>query len=157
MRRIRKPTVVTTVAGVILSVAGVSTASAGTPPIDLAVIHGTGTISPGIPTSGCGFNNWTFDGTVAVVGDDLTVGAIHYDGSGTICESLLSGATVGNVSGSVTGSVTVNRTGVHVTLTGNVTIGGEEHAIVAGKCTWTPTSFNPVTSYAMDCQAVLAS
>jgi len=158
MSRIRKATVAATAAGVILSVVGGNPATAGTPPLDVAVIQGTGTIVPGIPLTGCATNShWTFDGTIVLVGDDNLIGNVHYEGDGTICESLLSGVTVGNVSGSVSGSVTWNRTGVHVTVTGSVTVGGEEHSVIAGKCTWTPTSYNPTTTYALSCQAVLKS
>jgi len=158
MRRIRKATVATTATGLILSVAGVNPAIADTPPLDVATIHGTGTIFPGIPLTGCVNNaHWTFDGTIAVVGDEQFVGPVHYEGDGTICESHLVGVTVGNISGSVSGSVTLSRTGVHVAVAGNVTIGGGEHSIIAGECAWTPTSVNPTTSYVLDCEAVLKS
>ena len=127
---------------------------------NVAVVVGTGTIFPGLPTTGCGGNpNQTvsFDGTAVAVGTHAGVYAVHFEGTSSGCESLGAGAGSGNLSGQITGAVTYSRTGPIVTLSGSGQLnGGPTHAIIAGVCEFIPTSVNPVTTYALACELAVS-
>jgi hypothetical protein len=126
---------------------------------DVAIVVGTGTISPGLPTTGCAQQtNITFNGTAVNAGDHAGVYPIRFDGnSGTNCETLQSGAGSGVLSGGVSGSVRYLRTGSVVTLTGTGAVNGAPHHITTAHCEFYPTSANPVTSYALHCTVTLGA
>ena len=137
-----------------------------------AVVVGTGTISPGLPQSGCAFQSVSFSGTAVVGGVDAqipdppalptvdpTAAAVNvtFNGNSDICETLATGHGSGTVSGGVTGSVTYSRTENVVTLSGSVSIDGRpSRPILVGVCVFTPTSAPPVTSYALVCVVATA-
>lgn len=125
---------------------------------NVAVVVGTGTISPGLPTTGCeDQDDVIFDGTAVAVGTHAGVYSIHFDGASSICESLLTGAGSGVLTGQITGNVTYSRTGPVVTLSGSGQLnGGPAHSILAGVCEFVPTSINPVISYVLSCQLAIA-
>ena len=51
----------------------------------VAVVVGTGTISPGLPLTGCvATPNITFSGTAAVVGDEADVYSVTFIGASTL-------------------------------------------------------------------------
>jgi len=128
---------------------------------DYLYVAGTGTITPGLPTTGCAVQtDITFNGTGLLVGDDgVTFPAtINFDGnSGSTCETLTSGQGSGTVSGTITGNVTYQRTGSNVQVFGSVTINGRPHQPISADCHFDPTSANPVTSYALNCVIVFSS
>ena len=134
---------------------------AGTAPASAAptgTLVGTGTLSPGLPTSGCAFQSVTLDGTLVSAGTapvtTMTTGvyALHFEGFSSICETSTSGAGSGTISGGVTGNVSYSRTGSIVTLSGTIqTNGGSARSLSSAVCAYYPTSANPTTSYGMVC------
>jgi hypothetical protein len=124
---------------------------------DTAAAVGTGTISPGLPTTGCAVQtDITFRGTGVVVGDDgVTAPAtFNFDrNSGSTCESFNSGqgsGTLGGTFSSAPGGVSYVRTGGIVQVFGSVTIFGNTHTINA-VCIFGATAINPVTSFGLGC------
>jgi len=119
---------------------------------------GTGTVVPGLPTSGCAAQETTFSGTVVEAGDETQIPAtLAMDGTSTGCGTLESDSGTGSMSGAVGGTVSYTRDAEAVmTITGDVTVGGETHGLLA-TCQWIPTSINPIVSYAVTCQALLTS
>jgi len=116
---------------------------------------GLGTISPGLPTSGCANQSVTFDSAVLVYADTtpaVVTANTHFSGNSSICETLNAGQGSGTLSGGLSGTVDYSRTGNVVTIGG--TING--HA-GAGACLFVPTSVNPVQSYALVCVAASTS
>jgi len=119
---------------------------------------GTGTMSPGLPTSGCANQGTvTFDSAVLVYADPgtapLAPGNIHFSGASSICETLNAGQGSGTLSGSLAGTVNYTRTANIETLSGTVNGG----TIIAAVCIFTATSVNPATSYALACAGALSS
>ena len=103
-------------------------------------------MSPGLDTTGCRSGQTvSFDATASH--GATTTASVYFEGSSSICES----PGAGTLSGGITGIVTYTRTFNIVTLSGNVSIGGTAHTISGGTCVFTPTSFNPVTSFLLDC------
>ena len=125
---------------------------------DLAKVVGTGTISPGLPASGCApGQSVSFDGTAVLVGTHAGTYDVHFGGTSSICESLGAGQGCGELSGDITSITLVcySRTENVVTLSGTVSVQGQSHNIQAGVCEFAPTTVNPVQSYALTCQLVL--
>ena len=125
---------------------------------DVAVVVGTGGIVPGLPTSGCDFQNRVFfSGTAVNASIDNHTGIynVSFEGSSSICETLNSGQGSGTLSGDVSGTVNYSRTGPIVTIEGQGAINGSPHHIVVGICIFVPTSINPVASYALECNIVI--
>lgn len=124
---------------------------------DVAVVTGEGTITPGLPDTGCTPNQAIFFGGTAVAqGDHAGTYNIFFNGNSTICESLGAGQGTGNLSGSgITGTVDYIRTGSHVTITGQGAVNGTPHVIVRGDCVFAPTSIGPVRTYGLACTVVL--
>jgi hypothetical protein len=119
-------------------------------PSDAAVVVGTGTITPGLPLTGCtSGQSVSFDGTAAAAGDETGTYSVSFRGSSDTCESLQSGHGSGTLSGGLSGNVTYNRTGNVVTLTGSVTVGGEVHVLGPNAFVFVPTSASPTASYAL--------
>ena len=130
-------------------VAGTSPSSSSP---NVVTMVGTGTYSPGLPTTGCAFQSVSFDGTAVFAGTHAGVYALHFDGSSSTCESLTTGSGSGTLSGQVTGNLTYSRTGTVVTLSGNLQIdGGPMHSVQSGGCVPVPTSVNPIGSYMWIC------
>ena len=135
-------------------VAGTSPSSSSP---NVVTMVGTGTYSPGLPTTGCAFQSVSFDGTAAFAGTHAGVYALHFDGSSSTCESLTTGSGSGTLSGQVTGNLTYSRTGTVVTLSGSFRVnGGPEHAIAAVVCVPVPTSVNPQVTYMWVCALTVA-
>ena len=107
------------------------------------VFIGTGTFSPGIPTVGCANQTMTFDATV-VSSPGVVLGTTHFDGSSSLCETLLAGRGSGVFTGAVRCAVTYDRMLFQIRFTGQD---------CSYDCTLTPTSWNPWTSYVIDCGA----
>lgn len=130
---------------------------------DVTAVVGTGTIFPGLPTTGCAVqNDITFNGTGLLVGDELAVpGTVTFDGnSGGFCESVEAGAgsgTIGGTFASAPNGIRYGRIGPIVELLGSGTVGTETHEVLGAVCIFVPTSFNPVTSYLLTCAAALGS
>ena len=154
----KKAAVATAMATAVISMAGQGAfaASAGG-----AV--GTGTITPGLPTTGTvATTTVTFDSTVLVyastTGPTVSVSPpglqVHFDGTGAN-ESLNAGAGNGTLSGGLTGAVGYSRTANLVTLSGTINGAGGAGggAVLAGVCIFIPTHVNPVDSYALVCAA----
>jgi hypothetical protein len=120
------------------------------PVSDVVAVVGTGTISPGLPCTGCTID---FGFSALVVGDDepglFTGCTFHGTSSGT--EDEFGGAGSGTLGGcAATGTVTYTRTGVLVQVNGNdVTINGEKHVIRTSALVFVPTSVQPTTSFAV--------
>jgi hypothetical protein len=128
---------------------------------DWATFTGTGTMSPGLPTTGCAFQtDITFAGTGVVVGDDgVTAPAtVNFDGnSGTACETLNFGQGSGTFSGTFSGNVSYQRTATSLQFFGSGTIGGRTHTIISATCSEDFTSVNPATSHATRCDMSFSS
>lgn len=138
-----------------LSFTGGSIATADVGPVsDEAVIVGSGTITPGLPSC---FPDVTFSGTIALAGDETLNGPVNFFGTGSICETALAGRGNGNVGGVVAGNISYDRQGTLVTLSGNLDVNGELHTIVSGECDFTPTSANPISTFTLVCHVLLAS
>jgi hypothetical protein len=156
----KKAAVATAMATAVVSLVGQNGAFADTVS-DAVVAVGTGTITPGLPTSGCAVQtDITFTGNGAVVGDDgvTAPASVTFDGnSGSTCESLNSGQGSGTLGGTFSANVTYQRTGPIVQVFGSGNIGGKPHSPIAAVCIFIPTSVNPVTSYALACAAALSS
>jgi hypothetical protein len=74
----------------VLGFGGANVASAAVP--DVLAVAGQGTITPGIPATGCASSapHVTFDGTGGVIGPDAQVATIHFDGNSTSrCASVV--------------------------------------------------------------------
>jgi len=160
----KKAAVATVMATAVVTMVGQGGAFGDTLPVsDVTAVVGTGTIFPGLPTSGCApQTDITFNGTGALVGDELAVpGTVTFDGnSGSFCESLNSGQGTGTIGGtfaSAPGGISYVRNGPVVQVSGSGTVGTETHTAIAAVCIFVPTSFNPVTSYALACAAALGS
>jgi len=156
----KKAAVATAMATAVVSMVGQSGAFADVVS-DYLYVAGTGTITPGLPTTGCAVQtDITFSGTGVLIGDEgvTAPASIRFDGnSGSFCESLNSGQGSGTVSGTISGNVTYQRTGSNVQVFGSVTIGGRQHQVISADCHFDPTSVNPVTSYALNCVVVFSS
>lgn len=119
--------------------------------VDIAVITGSGTISPGLsPTVQS--QSISFSGTATVVGTDGLPGTYSCNFTGTGFGNMLGGT--GNVAGNC-GPVnfpacTFVFTGVHVTVGCAVDIG-----VGAADCVFTPVDVNPTTRYNLVCGAFL--
>jgi hypothetical protein len=122
----------------------------------VATVEGSGTIDPGLPTTGCANQSVDFDGTGTVShGDHEGSYDFHFEGNSSICESLATGEGSGTLSGDISGTVSYSRTVNHVSVSGNVTFGSTSGAIVAGSCVFQPTNANPTTEYELRCTIVL--
>jgi hypothetical protein len=136
---------------------------------DVVTAAGTGTITPGLPTTGCAVQtDITFTGTGVAVGDDgITAPArVDFDGDGG-CETLGSGQGSGTLSGTFGGSINYQRSESIVQLSGNVNANGGTDSVgmtvrILGTTAWlqaicifVPTSVNPVISYALVCAVAL--
>ncbi len=123
---------------------------------DVATVVGTGTISPGLPLTGCANQHVTFSSTATVnAGDHTGTYNFSFDGNSSICETLENGEGSGNLSGDVTGAVSYSRTGGHVSVSGSVTLSGDTENIIAAECAFHPVPGNPITNYALNCHVVL--
>jgi len=111
---------------------------------------GTGTIAPGLPTTGCANQtSVTFDSFVLVYTDTaptVSTANTHFAGASNGCETLNAGQGSGTLSGGLSGWVDYVRIKNVVAISG--TING---TAAAGACLFVPTSVNPVTSYALAC------
>jgi len=160
----KKAAVATAMATAVVAMVGQGGAFGDTLPVsDVTAVVGTGTISPGLPTSGCAVQtDITFNGTGVLAGDELAVpGTVTFDGnSGSFCETLNAGQGTGTIGGtfsSAPGGVSYVRTGPIVQVTGSGTVGTETHTAIAAVCIFVPTNDNPVTAYALVCAAALGS
>jgi len=155
---IKKAAVATAMATAVMAMVGQGGALAAVG--DVVAVAGTGTISPGLPTSGCAVQtNITFNGTGAVVGTDgvAVPATINFNGnSGSTCESLNSGQGSGTIGGTLTGNVSYQRTGAIVQVFGSVSVlGSPGRTPLVAVCVFAATTVNPVTAYALICASVL--
>jgi hypothetical protein len=155
----KKAAVATAMATAVVCMVGQGGAFAA-PVGDYVGVAGTGTISPGLPTTGCAVQTGiTFSGTGAVVGTDgvAAPATINFDGnSGSTCETLNSGQGSGTLSGSLTGTVSYQRTGAIVQVFGNVSVlGSPSRSPLVAVCVFAATTVNPVTTYVLVCASVL--
>jgi hypothetical protein len=160
----KKAAIATAMATAVVAMVGQGGALAATG--DVAGFVGTGTITPGLPTTGCAVqSDITFTGTGAVLGVDGNVAPanVNFNGnSGSTCETLNSGQG----SGTLTGTISSDANGVSYQRNGSIVIVSADAAGVtvnghAGRqpvvavCIFVPTSVNPVQSYALICASVL--
>lgn len=124
---------------------------------DVAVIQGQGSITPGLPTSGCAFQSVTFSGTAVAASDHGESGVynVSFSGNSTICETLAAGQGSGTLSGDVSGTVAYSRTGPYVTISGQGSLRGTPHVIVRGDCYFVPVTIHPVTVYVLVCDVYI--
>lgn len=158
MSLLRKPAILAAITGLLLGVAGGGTANAKVGDVgvvsDVAVVVGTGTIAPGLPSC---FPDVEFAGTLALAGDETELGAVEFAGASNICETAVDGHGAGNVAGSVNGVIVYSRVGSIVTLAGNVAINGEQHILLSAVCLFVPTSVNPISTFSLMCATGLES
>lgn len=123
-------------------------------PVDqVLAITATGTLTPGLPTTGCVFQAVTFTGTAIGAGLDSGVYSLAFTGESDACETLASGSGSGTLSGDVEGTATYERTGSTVTVAGKVTDkkNNDTKTIATAVCVVVVTAFNPVAGFAMFC------
>lgn len=121
---------------------------------DAATMVGTGTISPGLPATGCSYQSVTFSGTVVDGGLYSGIHNVAFHGDSTICETVASGQGSASLSGDVSGELAYTRTSSFLSMTGAVTMNGTP-GYFTGQCQWVPTAINPATSYQMTCAWVI--
>lgn len=125
---------------------------------DVANVVGTGSVLPGVPTTGCVTGAAvSFDGTGVIVGNGgLNPGpySVSFRGNSNTCESILTGSGTGILSGGVSGTVTYTRTVGVITLSGTVSVDGQTRSLSA-TCHVAVTSANPFTTFALDCAVTL--
>ena len=118
-------------------------------------IAATGTVNPGYPTSGCTSNQTiSFYGSYFLVGTPTAFPLpFGFEGTSEGCGSLFFDYGSGTLSGPLTGAVSYSRTGSYLLLSGWVDrpIGSPNPFYLSAPCVFTPTSWNPVTSYALTC------
>lgn len=125
---------------------------------DHATLVGTGTTTPGLPTSGCAFQQTVIDATLVVVGDHTGTYNVRFVAESLICESLLAGEGEGTFSGDASGEGSYSRTGGTAMVRGWIVLNGQRHHIVeATACQIVATSYNPVTSFLIVCPSVVLS
>ena len=157
----KKAVVAAAMATAVASMVGQGGAFAASPR-DAASAAGTGTISPGLPTTGCAVQtDITFNGTGVVEGLDgqNSAATFNFDGnSGSVCETLGSGQGSGTLGGTLTsapGGISYTRTGSTVQVSGTVVFNGATLSATA-VCQFAPTDNNPVTTYRLTCHATLS-
>lgn len=147
----------TFIAGAILSALTLLSGNANA--VNEGTVVGTGTISPGLPASGCAFQTVSFSGTAIVASDDPDTAGVYnlaFNGTSNICETATSGQGTGTLSGGITGSVSYSRTASVVTVNGTVQIGGGPPGnIFTAQCKFAPTGTPPHTSYALVCKVII--
>jgi hypothetical protein len=118
--------------------------------VDVAVIQGSGTISPGL-TEVVQAQSVNFTGTATVVGTDGVLATYDCSFAGSGFGNAAGG--VGNVSGAcgpaVFPSCTFAFTAVHVTVACAPTA-------AAADCVFTPNNVRPTTSYGLVCEGFVA-
>ena len=140
-----------------LAVGLVTPANPAAATLNNGVVIGTGTISPGIPSDICRYqSSVTFDGNAVLTGTHAGVYSVHFDGSGSGNTCIQQGRGCGTLSGQFTGSLCYVRQYSLVTLSGSLQMyGGPAHSIVTSACHFTPTSVNPIQSYALICDLTI--
>jgi len=122
----------------------------------VAIIQGSGTISPGLGATPA-FQSISFTGTATVVGTDGAPATYGCSFSGTDPQGSAA-AGAGTVSGScgplVFASCTFVREGAHVDVV--CTAGGGGTGGAQAKCVFQPHQALPTTSYDLKCQAFVA-
>ena len=121
---------------------------------DVAIAVGTGSISPGIPVTGCVDNaEFSISGTAANLGTTFGPGPYTFvaDGDSSICESIQAGSGSATLSGDVSGTLSYIRTVGVITLTGDASVQGSAPRPISISCEVVITSANPVTTFAVVC------
>lgn len=134
---------------------GLLTASPASAHFATGVAVGAGTISPGLPTTGCANQTVSFTGTAVLVGNHVGPYDFSFTGTSSICETLSAGAGCGTISGpGISGQVCYSRTANFVQVTGTVDVDGVPHTVNA-TCVFNATSVNPVQTYHLVCQVTV--
>ena len=124
---------------------------------------GTGITDPGIPLTGCRSNTESyFNGLLSIdAGDDAGSYVVGYNSFSTVCESITYGHGQGTFYTSPndlyydTTAMSYDRTDTTMTLAGQIALAGHVHVITAGLCQFSFTSFNPSSTYQMECTGLL--
>jgi hypothetical protein len=115
-------------------------------PCQADAVAGTGTISPGLPCTGCAID---FNFTAVAAGSDAGVytGCVfHGTSSGT--ENELGGAGSGILSGcGISGNVNYVRVGAVVQISGSAMVNGTSYTVGPNAFIFIPTSVAPTTSF----------
>jgi hypothetical protein len=126
------------------------------------VVTGTGSISPGVPVTGCvNGASISFSGQGYLANSDgLPAGPydVAFTGNSNTCESVATGSGIGQLSGDVAGTVTYTRATGAITLSGSVTIGGVTKSLIAVCAVVLDPVVPPfpVTDYTLACSVTLA-
>ena len=143
MPRLLRAVVVAVSLALVAPLAGPANAAGG------GTIVGTGTVSPGI-TEVCTAQTIGFSGTaVAADTGDAGVYSFNFSGASSGCETVLSGAGAGTVSGGMSGSLSYSRTGPVLTAQGDVTINGHGRHILV--ICWLIITSWPVRTFIKGC------
>jgi hypothetical protein len=122
-------------------------------------VAGTGTLSPGLPATGCVDLDVSFSGTAVGAGGLTGVYSVAFNGASTVCETLSSGQGAGVLSGDLHGNLTYQRTGNVITLSGSIEPSArsdESKDLIVAACVVAATAINPVAGFAMFCVWVLS-
>lgn len=124
-----------------------------------AVAVGTGTISPGVPTTGCTASaNFEINGTAVNLGTDFGPGPYDFrvvGSSNASCPSFTADTGTATMSGDVTGSLNYSRTVGLITLNGSASVQGSSPRPISITCHVVVTSANPVTDFAVVCAVTI--
>lgn len=121
---------------------------------DVAIAVGTGSIFPGVPTTGCVDDaHFSISGTAANLGTTYGPGPYTFiaNGDSAICESIAAGSGSATLSGDVSGTLTYSRTVGVITLSGNASVQGGPLRPISITCEVAVSSANPVTTFAVVC------
>lgn len=125
---------------------------------DVAVAVGTGSITPGVPLTGCVDNaSFSISGTAANLGTTYGPGPYTFvaDGDSDTCESITTGHGSATLSGDVSGTLAYSRTVGVITLSGNASVQGGPSRPISITCEVAVTSANPVITFAVVCAVQL--
>lgn len=125
---------------------------------DHATLVGTGTTTPGLPTTGCEYQHIEIDATLVVVGDHTGTYNVRFVADSLMCETAAAGEGTGAFAGDASGEASYSRTGGTALVRGWIFLNGQRHHIVeTTACQIVATSYNPVTSFAIVCPSVILS
>jgi hypothetical protein len=126
---------------------------------NVAVAVGTGTIDPGVPTTGCATGgHFEISGSAANLGTDFPVGPYEFTVVGdstSSCPSLTADSGAAQMSGDVTGTLEYTRNVGLITLSGLARVSNSAPRPIAVTCEVAILDAHPVTSFAVVCAITL--
>ena len=126
---------------------------------NVAVAVGTGTITPGVPTTGCTASaDFEINGSAVNLGTDFGPGPYAFrvvGSSSAACPSFTADSGTATMSGDVTGSLNYSRTVGLITLNGSASVQGSSPRPISITCQVAVLSAPPVTDFAVVCAVTI--